>query len=264
MPRIEVNDVSLYYELYGDGEPLVLIHGLQGDASNFRRLAPALGRDFRVLLFDQRGSGYSDKPDMEYPTALLADDTVALMRALGFDAAHLLGTSMGGQVAQQFALRHPDVLRRLILACTTSGGADAVPVDMAMLAAAYTLEDLTAEERAVRLARSSFTPDWLAGHPEIIDELAAARRQRPLDLDALARRNRAFEHHDTFADLGRIRAPTLVLTGTPDAIIPDANSAILAERIPDARLRVLDPAGHLFWIEREADTLAAVREFLDA
>lgn len=133
-----------------------------------------------------------------------------------------------------------------------------------MLAAAYTLEDLTAEERAARLARSAFTPDWLAGHPEIIDELAAARRQRPLDLDALGRRNRAFERHDTFADLGLIRAPTLVLTGTPDAIIPDANSAILAERIPEACLRVLDPAGHLFWMEREADTLAAVRGFLGA
>lgn len=262
MASTTVNGIHLHYELRGSGPTLVLLHGLQGDSSTFGNLPALLARRFTVLTYDQRGSGYSDKPAMPYTTALLADDTTALLQQLGFGSAAVFGTSMGGQVAQQLALRHPQRVLRLVLGCTTPGGRQAYPVHQEALESAYTLEPLSPAERARRLAKVAFSRQWLAAHPAVVERLAQARLERPLDLGTLHRRLQAFRAHDTSRALNRIQMPTMVLTGAPDGLIPDANSRLLAERIPGARLRVLEPAGHLFWIEREADTIAELEGFL--
>ncbi|MGH7961315.1 MAG: alpha/beta fold hydrolase, partial [Candidatus Binatia bacterium] len=99
MPHARINGVELVYDLHGTGEPLVLIHGAQGDRSMFAGIAPVFAKQFQVLTFDQRGSGQSEKPDMEYSMALLADDTAALMDHVGFPSAHIVGVSMGGMIA---------------------------------------------------------------------------------------------------------------------------------------------------------------------
>lgn len=262
MARARVNGVALHYELQGDGPPLVLLHGLQGDSSTFGELPAALATRFTVLAFDQRGAGASEKPDCPLSTADLADDTAALMHHLGLDRAVVFGTSMGGQVAQQVAIRHPERVERLILGCTTPGGNDAVPVNQAAMDYAYTMEALSAEERARRLAEVTLSQQWLVEHPEALDFLTAARRQRPLDLRALAQRRAAFMEHDTCDELAGIEQPTLVITGSPDALIPEGNSYLLARRLPNATLRVLEPAGHLFWIERPEEAFDAVTVFL--
>jgi pimeloyl-ACP methyl ester carboxylesterase len=111
MQRVQVSEVGLAYELRGTGAPLVMIHGAQGDQTMFSDLAGAFSAHFRVLTFDQRGSGLSDKPHTPYSIALLADDTAALMDAVGFSAAHIIGVSMGGTIAQELALRHPYKVR---------------------------------------------------------------------------------------------------------------------------------------------------------
>src|SRR6059036_996157 len=113
MLRARINSVELAYDLQGAGEPLVLIHGAQGDQSMFAGIAPAFANQFHVLTFDQRGSGLSEKPDMEYS---------------GFASAHIIGVSMGGMIAQEFALRHPHKVRSLVLGCTTPGGPKAVRI----------------------------------------------------------------------------------------------------------------------------------------
>jgi 3-oxoadipate enol-lactonase len=264
MPTAKVNGVNLYYELAGTGLPLVLVHGLQGDSTTFGQLPQVLARHFTVLTFDQRGSGLSEKPAGPLSTDLLADDTAALVRHLNLDPAAVFGTSMGGQVAQAVALRHPALVLRLILGCTTPGGPHAVPVRRDALDFAYTMEPLSAEERARRLAEVAFSPVWLAEHPEVVGALVQARRERPLDLDALSRRLEAFLVHDTFDALPGLRAPTLVVTGSPDALIPEANSRLLAEHLPQASLTILQPAGHLFWIERPEETIEALVGFLSA
>ncbi|MBI1893682.1 MAG: alpha/beta fold hydrolase [Candidatus Rokubacteria bacterium] len=114
MEEARINGVRIYYELHGQGEPLVCLHGLQGDSSHFRGLVPAFSRTYRTLIVDQRGSGLSDKPAMDYTTALLADDAATLMDAVDFDSAHVFGVSMGGMIAQELALRHPQKVRSLI------------------------------------------------------------------------------------------------------------------------------------------------------
>jgi len=264
MPTAIVNGVNIYYELTGSGMPLVLVHGLQGDLTTFGQLPQMLARHFTVLTFDQRGSGLSEKPAGPLSTGLLADDTAALIRHLNLHPAAVFGTSMGGQVAQAVALRHPSVVLRLILGCTTPGGPRAVPVRRDAFDFAYTMEPLSAEERARRLADVAFSPAWLAEHPEVVDTLVQARRERPLDLEALSRRLEAFFAHDTFDALPEVQIPTLVITGSPDALIPEANSRLLAEQLPQASLTILRPAGHLFWIERPAETVDALVGFLNA
>jgi len=122
MQQIRINGVELAYELRGAGAPLVMIHGAQGDQSMFNSVVPAFVNRFQVLTFDQRGSGLSEKPDQACSMAMLADDTAALMDHVGFTSAHILGVSMGGMIAQEFVLCHPQKTRSLVLGCTTPGG----------------------------------------------------------------------------------------------------------------------------------------------
>ena len=262
MPQQIIDDVALYYELHGSGTPLLLLHGLQGDLSNFFGLLPGLAAHHRVLVFDQRGSGWSAKPAQPYSMALYAGDAVRLMDALGIGSTHVLGMSMGGMIAQEFALRHPDRLRGLVLGCTTPGGPRAAKLESAAREHTYDTADLSAEERARRLAAAGFTDTFLQANPQVLDALIAARRERPLDVSALQRRMAAIDAHDTFDRLEGIKAPTLVLTGRPDNIINADNSRLLAERIPQARFEVIEPAGHLFWLESPAATLDRVLAFL--
>ncbi|MCS6925720.1 MAG: alpha/beta hydrolase [Candidatus Binatia bacterium] len=264
MRRARVNGVELVYELHGTGEPLVLIHGAQGDRSMFFGLTPVFAQRFRVLTFDQRGSGESEKPDMAYSIALLADDTAALMDHVGFASAHVIGVSMGGMIAQELALRHPHKVRSLVLGCTTPGGPHAVRLGGEAFARAYAAVPLSPEERGRALAEAAFTKGYIEKHPEVIAELVEARRQRPLDPEALARRLQAAHAHDTYDRLPQIACPTLVITGKDDALISWENSRLLAERIPGATLVVLAPAGHVFWVEQAERAQSAILSFLSA
>jgi pimeloyl-ACP methyl ester carboxylesterase len=239
-----------------------MIHGAQGDQSMFSSFAPAFAHQFRVLTFDQRGSGLSEKPDMEYTMAMLADDTAALMEHVGFASAHVIGVSMGGMIAQEFALRHPRKVRALILGCTTPGGPKAVRLGGEALTNAYSTKPMSAEERGKALAEAAFTKGYIEQHPEIIPAMIEARRQRPLDPVALAHRMKAAYAHDTYDRLPQLACPTLVITGKDDVLISWENSRILAERIPSAKLVLLEPAGHCFWMEQPEQSREAIVAFL--
>ena len=262
MERVKVNGVELAYDLRGTGAPVVMIHGLQGDQTMFTGLAAAFDTHFRVLTFDQRGSGLSEKPGHDYTMALIADDTAALMSHLGMASAHVMGVSMGGMVAQELALRHPSRVRSLILGCTTPGGPKAVQNEGTAFAAAYSAADMSAEDRGAAFAAAVFSRGYLARHPEVVAAAIEARRNRPLDPVALAHRMSALSGHDTYNRLPEIACPTLVITGRDDVLIPWENSRILAERIPHAKLEILDPAGHCFWLERPQDSCDAMMRFL--
>jgi len=263
MQRTKVNGAELAYELRGDGPPLVMIHGAQGDQSMFNDLAPVFARSrYRVLTFDQRGSGLSEKPHDDYTIAQLADDTAALMDSVGFDAADIVGVSMGGMIALQFALRHPGKVRKLVLGCTTPGGPKAIRIGGAAFTAAYSTRPMSSEERGRALAEAAFTKGHIERHPEIIPALIEARRQRPIDPIALEGRLKAALQHDVFDRLAKINCPTLVITGKDDALISWENSRILADRIPGAQLVLLEPAGHCFWLEQPEQSFEAIDRFL--
>jgi 3-oxoadipate enol-lactonase len=262
MQRALVNGIEVAFDLRGTGEPVVMIHGAQGDQSMFNEIATLFTRDFRVLTFDQRGSGLSEKPDMDYSIALFADDTAALMDHVGFPQAHVIGVSMGGMIAQEFALRHPHKVISLVLGCTTPGGPKAHRIGGSAFTAAYSSKPMSAEERGRALAEAAFTKGYIDRHPEIVPAMIEARRQRPIDPVALGHRLKAVMDHDSYDRLPEINCPTLVITGRDDALIAWENSAILTQRIPNAKLTVLEPAGHCFWLEQPQRSADALVQFI--
>jgi len=262
MERARINGVEIAYELRGAGTPIVMIHGAQGDQSMFSRMAMDFAGAYRVLTFDQRGSGLSEKPDMPYSIAMLADDTAALMDHLSIASAHIIGVSMGGMIAQEFALRHPKKVRSLVLGCTTPGGPNAIRLNVDATSGAYSTKPMTAEERGKALAEAAFSKGYLAKHPEIITSMIEARRSRPIDSAAFPHRMKAAVEHNTYDRLSEIRSPTLVITGKDDALIAWENSRILAERIKGAEEVILEPAGHCFWLEQPEKSHEAIAGFL--
>jgi 3-oxoadipate enol-lactonase len=262
MEKARINGVETAYELRGAGVPLVLIHGAQGDQSMFNSFAPVFAHDYRVLTFDQRGSGLSEKPHGDYSIAQLADDTAALMDHVGFDSAHIVGVSMGGMIALEFALRHPKRVRALVLGCTTPGGPKAVKIGGDSFTAAYSAKPMSSEDRGRALAEAAFTRGYLDRHPEIVPAMIEARRQRPLDPVALEGRLKAAMRHDVYDRLALIKCPTLVITGKDDALISWKNSQLLADQIGNAKLVLLEPAGHCFWLEQPEQSHQAIEHFL--
>ena len=261
MERAHINRINVAYELRGSGDPMVMIHGAQGDQTMFAGIAAAFSDHYRVLTFDQRGTGLSDKPDMDYTIAMLADDTAALMDHVGFTDAHILGVSMGGTIAQELVLRHPAKVRSLILGCTTPGGPQSIRA-AAIGMGAYSTKEMSAEERGRALAEAAFTRGYIERHPELIPSMIEARRNRPIDPIAFAHRMKAIQTHDAYERLPRIKCPTLVITGKDDALIPWENSRLIAQRIEGAQLTVLEPAGHCFWLEQPERSHDAIAHFL--
>lgn len=262
MPSARVNGVNLAYELHGTGDPLVLIHGAQSDRSIFANLLPDFVDQFQVLVFDQRGSGQSEKPDVEYTMGMIADDTAALMEHAGFSSAHVYGVSMGGMIAQELAIRHGAAVRSLVLGCTTPGGPHAVSLEGEAIQSSHSTATLSAEERGRALAETAFTTGYVEQHPELIPALIEARKKQPLDPIGFAHRMKAAYRHNTFDRLSQITCPTLVITGKDDALIAWENSQLLADHIANSELVVLEPAGHVFWVEQPARSREAIRTFL--
>ncbi len=263
MEKARINGVELFYDLRGAGNPLVLIHGAQGDQTMFNNFAPTFTRNYRVLTFDQRGSGLSEKPHGDYSIAQLADDTATLMTHVGFDRADIIGVSMGGMIALEFALRHANRVRALVLGCTTPGGPKAIRIGGEAFTNAYSSKPMSSEDRGRALAEAAFTKGYIELHPEIIPAMIEARRQRPIDHVALDGRLKAAMKHDVYDRLSRITCPTLVITGKDDALISWENSRLLADKIPNAELVLLGPAGHCFWIEQPEESYSAIRRFLE-
>jgi len=262
MEHAQIKGINIAHELGGAGTPMVMIHGAQGDQTMFAGLAATFRPRFKVLTFDQRGSGLSDKPDMPYSVEMLADDTAALMDHVGFADAHIIGVSMGGMIAQEFALRHARKARSLVLGCTTPGGPKSIR-ETGLATNAYSTKEMSAEERGRALAEAAFTKGYLASHPELISLMVEQRRQRPIDPVGFARRLEALQTFDTYDRLPQIKCPTLVITGKDDALIPWENSRLIAGRISGAQLRILEPAGHCFWLEQPEQSRAAIEQFLE-
>jgi len=262
MPHIQANDINIYYESHGEGEPLFLIAGLGATHHLWELQAPSFARWYQVVTFDNRGAGDSAKPSEPYSVALFADDTAALMDALGIQRAHVYGQSMGGIIAQEFALRHPQRLRCLVLGCTTFGGPNSVlptPQAAALLSGMPNLPQEQAVERVLELFYST------RYRREHVEE-ARRRIQSYFPLrtppDAYARQLVACLTFDAYERLAQIVAPTLVINGAEDALIPPENSRIMAQRIPGAELVLFPEVGHLFFHEVPEKADAAVVDFL--
>jgi 3-oxoadipate enol-lactonase len=264
MPHTLNRGCRLFWERDGNAgaPPLLLVRGLGRSSRFWGKARERLGESFHLVVTDNRGVGRSGATWPPYTTRLLADDQAAVLDAAGVERAHVFGISLGGMIAQQLAIRHPQRVDRLVLGCTTPGGPHAVRFPRGgvrdLLRAAVAPLD-----RAVRVtAPRALSAEALEKHPEIVDEWIAIARSEPRRRRGLLGQLFAAGRHDAWDDLPRISAPTLVVTGDADRLILADNSRRIAERIPRARLRILEGAGHDFPTERPDETAALLREFL--
>lgn len=269
MPAIRVNDCDLYYETYGQGTPLVLIMGLRRNLTWWYRQIPELSRHFHVVAFDNRGAGRSDKPAMDYSIRLFADDTAGLMETLGIQNAHILGVSMGGYIAQELALHHPDKVRSLLLGCTSCGGTRTAVMSEERLKKFTANEGLTPEEILRKDMDIYFSDGFIQDHPDEVQELIEISLRHYQPADAFFRQFAACRHHDTADRLSRIKVPVLIAAGDDDPLVPSVNSTILKELIPGAELCFFPECRHCFFIEaaepfnrKAIQFFSAVEEFL--
>lgn len=233
MPTARVDDIRIYYEIHGEGVPLLLVGGLANDVADYTErstIVADLARRYKVVVFDNRGVGRTDKPDIRYSIPMMSEDAAGLLAALGIGRANVLGVSMGGRIALDLALRHPELVERLVLVSTSA--------------------------RVVRTWRRSFILS-------VLKMLPLARDKYPQPYYAFARQLHASGSYDCTDRLPEIHVPTLILHGKDDRTAPYALAEEMHARIPDSRL-VAFAGGHLFLFLHPRQFVDAVLAFLSS
>jgi len=249
VPLTEAPGFRVYYEEHGSGFPLLLINGLGSDHLEWLHQLPSFSERFRVIVFDNRGTGKSAVPPGPYTTAQMADDAAALLCFLGIGRAHVLGVSLGGMIAQEVALRHPGRVDGLVLGCTGPGGTLSVRPSPEAMAAFALAERDDPEGELRRMIPFLYTDDCCRERPEEIEAFVRRRIGNPTPPEGYAAQLAAAVAHDASDRLERIRARTLVITGDADRLVSWENSMRIAGRIPGAKLVVLPGAPHRLFAE---------------
>jgi len=265
MPTVKAGDINIYYEVLGRGEALVLIMGYTASTAWWFRQVPVFSQQYRVVAFDSRGAGQSDKPDVPYTMEMLAGDLAALLEVIGINAAHIFGVSMGGMIAQHFALRYPERVSSLILGCTSCGGPHSIKPDaeaMTVLADFEHKKKLTRAEIVRESIPFLVSQEFIDRNPGLTQEMMTKMMEHPAPLHGAIRQAYAIWEHNTYERLPEIRVPTLVIAGDADRLIPVENSRILASRIASAELVILNNMGHGFITEAADEANRAVLDFL--
>jgi 3-oxoadipate enol-lactonase len=260
MPLTRVGEIELSCERAGSGPPLLMIMGMSG---TFDHWDPAfladLRRDFETIVYDHRGVGASSRLEGPVTIAQLAQDAVGLLAALEIESAHVLGISMGGMVAQELALNHPERVRALALGCTYCGGEGSAVASeevMRRLAEGMMSGD---RERALRTGWEVNVSPEFAANDEAYARFREIGLRRAVPVEVIMEQMRAITEHDTSARLPEIALPTLVIHGTLDQMLPVQNGHMIAGLIPDSHLEIFDEVGHLFFWEQPQRSAELVR-----
>ena len=265
---VVVDGRKLAYEEVSPAAPegtILLITGLAAKRQGWRRQLTAFGQRYRTIIFDNRDIGDSELANAPYRTPDQADDAAGLLRALGVTHAHIVGISMGGFIALELALRHPKLVDRLVLTSTSAGGSTHVPPHWLVMAMLVMPRIGSREPGRVakRVYARIMAPGYCVTHPDEWEDIAEIARYRPQPAAAYRRQLQACQHHDVAQRLGQIAAPTLVIHGAVDPLVPAANGMYLAEHIPSARLIMYPNTGHIPIVERAEDYNRDVLAFLD-
>lgn len=252
--------MDLHHLRHGAGAPLLLIQGMSGTHLSWGdAFLDDVAVDFECVAYDHRGIGLSPPADTPFTIVDLADDAAGVLDAVGWDSAHVVGISMGGMVAQELALRHPERIRTLTLGCTYCGGPgslSAPPATIQKLGAAMTSGD---RELAIRAGYECNVSEAHQQDPAHYTAFRDMTLGAPAKIPTIMLQMQAIDEHDVQAQLPQIQASTLVLHGTEDEMLPVANGDLIASLIPGAALQRWDGVGHMFWWEQPARTAEALR-----
>jgi len=231
MPVVQVNDIQVYYEIHGEGEPLVLIGGLANDITDYTdqtRIVSELAQHYKVIVFDNRGAGRTDKPDIPYSIAMMAADTAGLMRAIDIQQAHIIGVSMGGRIALELALEHPKMIKKLVLVSTAA--------------------------RVIKTLRRRLLFS-------IVPRIPILKGKYPQPPYAFKRQSEASSSYNCTARLSELHAPTLILHGKKDGTTPYPLAEEMHSLIPGSTMITFN-GGHLFLFFQQREFVDAVLDFL--
>jgi pimeloyl-ACP methyl ester carboxylesterase len=260
MPYAKVNGIKIYYEIYGEGYPLLLIGGLGSQIQSWAVQIPIYSKHFHVIVFDNRGAGKSDKPDIPYTTELMADDASMLLEVLGIESAHVAGKSMGGMIGQWLAIKYSQKVKKLVLGCT-SATRDEVGNEILRMGREIATK---IGMKAVWLSAIfwGYTRDYIERNLSSIKETMGTIPEDPEALIGYIRQSFACQGHNTRELVGRIKAPTLVMLGENDLSASPKRSLELADLIPGAKIKVFKGVGHGFWREKQEEVDREVLVFL--
>ena len=249
MPLIKAGNINLSYDTFGDGEPLLLIMGFGMSGAGWIPSLPFFN-GFKCIYFDNRGTGLSDKPEGIYTVESMADDASNLLRALGIPKAKVFGVSMGGMIAQELTLRHPEQVSKVVLGCTMAGGPTAkmtTPDVLERLMTANKIMGTDPDKAFDLLLPAIMPPEFVAEHPEIKQMmLAGAKMVPPTPPETSDRAMAGIQQFNAYDRLGQIKCPVLIVHGDQDALIPVENSNLIKGKIPQAEVYVIPGAGHAF------------------
>ena len=261
MTMANVGDVDLYFEEYGNGSPVVLIHGLAGDCSAWQAQIERLEKRYRVIAFDNRGAGRSSAPDYPYTTRHFADDTIGLLDELGIsEPAHIIGRSMGGAIAQEMALAYPARVRSMII---TASFGKLDPYGFQILDSINEVVKMQGYGPAAKIqSLFFFPPAYFNEHQQQMKvfETALAETDRPIH--GYTNSTHACLTHDSIDRLPLVKCPTLVLAGGQDVLCSVGASKQLADRIPGCELKIYAEASHFFLIQCFEESMQDIENFL--
>lgn len=260
MPFAESGGARVYWEESGSGEPILLIMGLGYALQMWFRTRPILDKRYRTIVFDNRGVGQSDVPASPYTIGQMADDAAAVMEAAGIQKSRVFGISMGGMIAQEFALRYPKRVERLVLGCTTFGGKTAKIAEKKVLDVLKARATMTLEEGVEAMVPYIYD----AGTPRVrIDEDLAVRRLVYPSTEGYMAQVQAISAWSCADRLSEMKARTLIIHGESDQLIPPENAALLAEKIAGAEVVMLERASHIFTTDQPEKAHEAILRFLN-
>ena len=263
MPTIKADEVDLEYYVEGDGPPLLMVMGFAGQANSWGE--PIMGRlreRFTCIRFSNRGTGASDRPEAPLTIRMMADDTVALLDALDIKRAHVFGISMGGMISQEIVLNYPQRVNGLILGCTSPGWAHGEMASPEVTASMAPKPGLSREELVRNFWTAICAPAFIEVSAEFLEEMIVTNLSQATSIDTIIKQGVAVHAFDSFDRLSQIRAPTLIIHGSIDRLIPPANGDVLAAAIAGAEKLTLSGVAHMFFWEQPEKAADAIIEFL--
>ena len=263
MSMVKAGDLNMEYHVEGSGPPLLMIMGLGGQASSWGEpLLEGLEKQFTTIRFSNRGTGATDKPSGGFTVTQMAEDAAGLMEAIGIEEGHVFGISMGGMIAQELVLNHPEKVQGLVLGCTTCGSAHSVAVPAQTMAKFGQMMQLPVEERVQRFWEIAVTPEFMEERADFLAHIMEIGMATPTPMETFGQQFGSIQAHDTYDRLPRIKSPTLILHGDRDILIPVGNAEVLRERIPGSRVRIVQGTGHCFFWEEPEEVVEEVVGFL--